>query len=360
MLLYSCCLFFVSIELPPLNSLYKEHLRFSSLSQEEQNTELMFWLSNAWNSEQLEFDHFRLNGFDTCESCFRTFYGVSAATWNRRKKDHSKGRRSWEHGNTGHGTRFTEKGLSSRAWMTDYFFTLGDYQPDTGKIHLPPSDKQDVFNEMQMDLGDLSVELRTFYEIWKDDFPEVLIPAKQRLGKCEVCSTCHERILSERDKLEREKIKEERRVHMKQVKADRLEYHRYRKLGRERPQDYTVVIIDGMDQDKTCLPNFNSGENLAALTVRIIGAICHGPIKKPYAYLITDYTKETNTVLEILRRVLEDQPQFGKTLVLQLDNTSQENKNSHMFSFLSELVESKVFERVIVNFLPVGHTHVSF
>jgi hypothetical protein len=119
-----------------------------------------------------------------------------------------------------------------------------------------------------------------------------------------------------------------------------------------------------MDQDKTCVPNFNSGENLAVLPVRIIGpgALKHGPVRdqEAYSYLITDYTQETNTVLEVLRRVLEAQPQPGKTLVLQLDNTSQENKNSHMFSFLAELVECKVFERVIVNFLPVGHTHVKY
>jgi hypothetical protein len=211
-----------------------------------------------------------------------------------------------------------------------------------------------------MDLAESSVELKTFYRIWQEEFPEVRISAAQRLGKCEICSSCHERILSERDKLEREKIKEERRVHLKNVKADRLEYHKYRKLGRDRPQDYTVVIIDGMDQDKTCVPNFNSGENLAVLPVRIIGALKHGPVNEAYAYHITDYTKETNTVLEVLRRVLEAQPQLGKTLVLQLDNTSQENKNSHMFSFLAELVECKVFERVIVNFLPVGHTHVKY
>ncbi len=83
---------------------------------------------------------------------------------------------------------------------------------------------------------------------------------------------------------------------MKQVKADRLEY---RKLGRDKPDDYTVVIIDGMDQEKTCLPNFNSGETLAELNVRVIGALVHGPLKRGYAYLIIHYTKETNTVLEV-------------------------------------------------------------
>jgi hypothetical protein len=60
------------------------------------------------------------------------------------------------------------------------------------------------------------VELKTFYRIWQEKFTEVRIPAAQRQGKCEICSSCHERILSERDKLDRES------VHLKYVKADRL------------------------------------------------------------------------------------------------------------------------------------------
>ena len=74
--------------------------------------------------------------------------------------------------------------------------------------------------------------------------------------------------------------------------------------------------------------------------------------------LSLDFTKETNTGLEALRRTIDAQENLPPTLILQLDNTSQENKNSHLFAFVAQLVEAKVFERVIVNFLPVGHTHV--
>jgi hypothetical protein len=46
--------------------------------------------------------------------------------------------------------------------MTDYFYTLGDHQPNTGQIHLPPGDRQDICNEMKNDLGELSVGEMTF------------------------------------------------------------------------------------------------------------------------------------------------------------------------------------------------------
>ena len=62
---------------------------------------------------------------------------------------------------------------------------------------------------------------------------------------------------------------------------------------------------------------------------------------------------------EILRRVIDSRETLPPVMVLQLDNTWQENKNSHMFAFLASLVEAGVFEKIIVNFLPVGHTHVS-
>lgn len=44
-------------------------------------------------------------------------------------------------------------------------------------------------------------------------------------------------------------------------------------------------------------------------------------------------------------------------LFIQLDNTAKDNKNRYFFAFCDLLVHKRVFERVTVNFLPVGHTH---
>ena len=64
-------------------------------------------------------------------------------------------------------------------------------------------------------------------------------------------------------------------------------------------------------------------------------------------------------MLEVLRQTLDAQESLPPTLILQLDNTSQENKNAMMFALNAEFVETGIFEKVIINFLPVGHTHVS-
>ena len=104
-----------------------------------------------------------------------------------------------------------------------------------------------------------------------------------------------------------------------------------------------VVTLDGMDQSKTNIPDHDTSESNPSLTVRVIGALVHTFRKLSYAFLVTDFTKEANTNVEVLRRVLDDQAKLPPTLVPQLDNTSQENKNSRLFTFLAELVEAGVF-----------------
>jgi hypothetical protein len=48
----------------------------------------------------------------------------------------------------------------------------------------------------------------------------------------------------------------------------------------------------------------------------------------------------------------------NKTLFIQLDNCSGENKNWLVLQYLSLLVALKKVKRIQVNFLPVGHTHI--
>ncbi|KAL3688687.1 hypothetical protein R1sor_014996 [Riccia sorocarpa] len=45
------------------------------------------------------------------------------------------------------------------------------------------------------------------------------------------------------------------------------------------------------------------------------------------------------------------------TLYLQLDNTVRENKNNILFAYLAMLLEKKVFTKIKLGFLLVGHTH---
>ena len=124
------------------------------------------WLTQAWHREEDTFDTFRLEGFDMCEICLTSLYGISDTSWKRRKQQVRQGQRRWEHASTGHTSRLTEKGATSRIWMADYFYTIGDFQPDTGQVHLPPGEKQDLSAELRQEC----VQESHFYQIWLDEF----------------------------------------------------------------------------------------------------------------------------------------------------------------------------------------------
>ena len=44
-------------------------------------------------------------------------------------------------------------------------------------------------------------------------------------------------------------------------------------------------------------------------------------------------------------------------MFVQLDNTSSENKNRGTFGYFGALVATGTFKKVVLSFLPVGHTH---
>ena len=63
-----------------------------------------------------------------------------------------------------------------------------------------------------------------------------------------------------------------------------------------------------------------------------------------------------NASLVQLAKENGDKP-LPRTLFLQMDNCTGENKNKYVFGFLSNLVTKGVFDTIVVSFLPVGHTH---
>ena len=62
-------------------------------------------------------------------------------------------------------------------------------------------------------------------------------------------------------------------------------------------------------------------------------------------------------VLRILEFIIKDKKRLPKRLVLITDNTTRENKNHTVLSFLGMLVGLEIFEHASIGFLMVGHTH---
>lgn len=67
---------------------------------------------------------------------------------------------------------------------------------------------------------------------------------------------------------------------------------------------------------------------------------------------------KVNTVIDFMLQELERLPgPIPPNLVLQLDNAGGQNKNNHLILFMMILVHYKIFKKVRITFLPVGHTH---
>jgi hypothetical protein len=85
----------------------------------------------------------------------------------------------------------------------------------------------------------------------------------------------------------------------------------------------------------------------------------HGHEPEYTAYLKDpQFPKDSNSTIHVIRdSIRRHVGPLPPVLFLQLDNATSENKNRYVAAFLAQLVQDGVFKKIIVNFLPVGHTH---
>ncbi len=78
----------------------------------------------------------------------------------------------------------TSKSTEAKMWMKAYFHLVGDKMPHLQKTHLPQFlTRKDVYERLKRELTDQGIiedqiiKLSTFYQIWRDEFRDVVIPA---------------------------------------------------------------------------------------------------------------------------------------------------------------------------------------
>ncbi len=132
-----------------------------------------------------------------------------------------------------------------------------------------------------------------------------------------------------------------------------------------------AICIDGMDQAKFRCPRnrefarSKESDSVYRPQLHFTGAISHG-IAEYYFVSDSDMRKDPESTIEMLSCVLEDSievlrsrnSQMPAHLWLQLDNTSRENKNSKILTWLLWLVAKKKFHTTSWEGMMVGHTHI--
>ena len=184
-------------------------------------------------------------------------------------------------------------------------------------------------------------------------------------AKCDECQNRRRQMDAEKDHDALNVLRDAQRGHITFVRQERLSY-RLRQRESIWTEECLSLIIDGADQSKHGVPHScgKSHETDAAwkLKLHLMGVIAHGV----GAYVFTcpaNVAQGHNVTIQALFDVLEQIKtdkgwiKFPPTLYIQLDNTTKQNKGRWLMAFLALLVEAGTFTKIIVSFLPVGHTH---
>jgi hypothetical protein len=96
------------------------------------------------------------------------------------------------------------------------------------------------------------------------------------------------------------------------------------------------------------------------MQLHLMGVIVHG--RGTYAYTCPPHVAQGNNMTiaalwDTLVYLFKKDGKLPPILLLQLDNTSKQCKGQYLFGFLGLLVFWGVFDKVLIAFLPVGHTH---
>ena len=132
-----------------------------------------------------------------------------------------------------------------------------------------------------------------------------------------------------------------------------------------------TIIIDGMDQAKTNLPNTKviakSTSGLWRLRTHITGVLLHTKApcgKLAFAFVdLLQWPHDSNLTMTLILSVLLDYQrhyQLPNTLYLQMDNTSRENKNRFILAFCTVLVHLQIFKKVNVYYASAKLSHIEY
>ena len=284
--------------------------------------------------------------------------------------------RSWRP--SSHSTSNSAKPLSTDSqqklkiisFLTRLSQDCSDKIPNKPELHLPFFRRSDVYSHFATEHNSLypSQQVPTssyFMRIWRTFCDYIKVRRRHGFTMCDRCDelrkALHHAVIHS---IPTNKIMEEKAAHIAFVNCERTAYALKRDRARLDPSSFLSVIIDGADQSAFGLPHFVTSVKSVrghSIKVKLIGVIHHSIPNKIQLFTMTeDHETGSNHIVETLHRFVNMQHSKGplpRTLYIQLDNCSRENKNHFLMAYLESLVAMRVFDVVEAGFLPVGHTH---
>lgn len=208
----------------------------------------------------------------------------------------------------------------------------------------------------------------SFHEVWLSEFSFMQIRAESNHSQCSTCLR-HRHLIKSlgHHLLARRQQQMFYWQHLKDQYADRLEYYRLRSTSRMQDGQSILIIQDGMDQSKACIPRskwMKSKEfsrfvrpRLHVSLTLVHGFFCLWSISDPDC--MKDSNASTETLCHAMHLLERDFDVYlpGCALHIQADNTSREVKNNMLLRWAAAQVSSSNVRSITFRFLRQGHSH---
>jgi hypothetical protein len=182
-----CCWLFST------KQIYDVRKKFVYLPQDklkQYKWDLMMSSKVVSDDDEVFFD-FKLLGYEICPRFFMNAYCISSTMFYEIKKliiqdvvDCPPDLRSTI-------VRSSHFSDNLRVWFSLLINCIGDFQPDSTEVHLPPqTTKSQVYDSYWEDCFRTSQDVASmslFYQVWREWFPNLKVKEKARLGKCDEC-----------------------------------------------------------------------------------------------------------------------------------------------------------------------------
>ena len=226
----------------------------------------------------------------------------------------------------------------------------------------------------------LQVSKSTFFRVWQSW--KKFLPFKNRgqQSKCQICAELSYARTDAVDKTRKLELDAQKKAHLDVCMADRRVNVRGNRMASraevfEKAHNdglFMKVQLDGMDQAKFSLPRLKRLVGTSMLSkiwrpnIHVVGCVVFGMVEC-YYLMPPDCPKNASMNCTVLSKVLDVVAGllrkmgiaygFPPSLVINVDNTPRESKNSHFGSFLGMLVAKRVFQNIQVEYMQVDHTH---
>jgi len=326
---------------------------FVTKSESEQNEYILDFLNSQRLLTKIVYN---VKHRTTCSQCWYFCTGVSSSRFQRLKSDFLEGRRSGISNRKG-AKSFGAVALEAIDWLDRFANACGDRPPDeTANRRVLPAcyNKLTLYNAYKDEkekLVEPYVTYAHFVDLWKKQCPHITISKNTKFTKCGICTLIKEARYTTKDIDLRKQLAELIILHNDQQMKERKKYYKHKHKAKENPSKYCSLILDGMDQHKTCIPHvLIDSKNVPShfFKTHITGVMSHGDESSFHFIDCHEWGHDSNLTVTLLIKSLAKVAKDGilpQVLYLQMDNCWRENKNQYVLALCSLLVKLNIVRK---------------